>query len=70
MHATAVLPAAEAPVPINRPTVTLTPRGHTVVAINRLEDQIRALDSEEDRGYALGMLHAVLRNLMALDATV
>jgi len=47
----------------------LTPRGHVVVAIDLLEDQIRALDAAEDRGYALGMLHAVLGELKALDAT-
>jgi hypothetical protein len=68
MHAT-VLPVAEAAAPINRPTTVLTKRGHVVVAINRLDAQIRALDSAEDRGYALGMLHSVLSDLMALDAT-
>ena len=47
----------------------LTPRGDVVVAINRLDDQIRALDSAEDRGYALGMLYAVLGDLKALEAT-
>jgi hypothetical protein len=54
--------------PTPLPSADLTPRGHAVVAIDRLEDQIRALGSAEDRGYALGMLHAVLGELMALDA--
>ena len=59
--------ARKEPTPL--PSAGLTPRGHVVVAIDLLEDQIRALDAAEDRGYALGMLHAVLGELKALDAT-
>jgi hypothetical protein len=51
MHATAVLPKTSAdsaavslPIPLRRPTATLTPRGHAVLALIREQDALDIAD--------------------------
>jgi|SoiMethySBSTD1v2_1073268.scaffolds.fasta_scaffold3692498_2 hypothetical protein len=62
--AASLVPVISEPVLINRPTTTVTARGHAALAVVRLEQTIRDLDGS-DRDYIIGILRDLIEDATA-----